>query len=96
MTQPEQNLFWTAAGGLPTQPAVAASEGYASNPMTAVAEALDGTFVLTGFPFLAQFRGAWDAAFEAALLGDKTVEQALSDGVDEAAARIQDGLLSLP
>lgn len=96
MTQPEQNLFWTAAGGLPTQAAVAASEGYASNPMTAVAEALDGTFVLTGFPFLAQFRGAWDAAFEAALLADKTVEQALADGVREAASRIQDGLLSLP
>lgn len=96
MTQPEQNLFWTAAGGLPTQPAVAAAEGYAENPMTAVAEALDGTFVLTGFPFLAQFRGAWDAAFEAALLGDKSVEQALTDGVGEAGARIQDGLLSLP
>lgn len=96
MTQPEQNLFWTAAGGLPTQAAVAAAEGYASNPMTAVAEALDGTFVLTGFPFLAQFRGAWDAAFEAALLADKSVEQALTDGVREAASRIQDGLLSLP
>ncbi len=96
MTQPEQNLFWTGAGGLPTQPAVASSEGYASNPMTAVADALDDTYVLTGFPFLAQFRGAWDAAFEAALLGDKSVEQALSDGVAEAEARIQDGLQSLP
>jgi len=96
MTQPEQNLFWTAAGGLPTQGAVAASEGYASNPMTGVADALDGTFVLTGFPFLAQFRGAWDAAFEAALLADKTVEQALADGVREAASRIEDGVRSLP
>jgi multiple sugar transport system substrate-binding protein len=96
ITQPEQNLFWTAAGGLPTQSAVAEAEGYASNPMTAVAEALDGTFVLTGFPFLAQFRGAWDAAFEAALLGNKAVPQALADGVSEAASRIQDGLLSLP
>ncbi|MBA2666416.1 MAG: ABC transporter substrate-binding protein [Trueperaceae bacterium] len=96
MTQAEQNLFWTAAGGLPTQSAVADAEGYASNPMTAVAEALDGTFVLTGFPFLAQFRGAWDAAFEAALLGDKSVERALSDGASEARSSIQDGLLSLP
>jgi multiple sugar transport system substrate-binding protein len=96
ITEPEQNLFWTAAGGLPTQPAVSEAEGYAANPMTAVAEALDGTFVLTGFPFLAQFRGAWDAAFEAALLGDKPVPQALADGVSEAASRIQDGLLSLP
>jgi multiple sugar transport system substrate-binding protein len=96
MTQPEQNLFWTAAGGLPTQPAVAEAEGYQENPMTAVAEALDGTFVLTGFPFLAQFRSAWDAAFEAALLGDKSVEQALSDGAREARSAIQDGILSLP
>ncbi|CAN5636604.1 ABC transporter substrate-binding protein [soil metagenome] len=96
MTQAEQNLFWTAAGGLPTQSAVADAEGYASNPMTAVAEALDGTFVLTGFPFLAQFRGAWDAAFEAALLGDKSVERALSDGASEARSSIQDGLLTLP
>jgi multiple sugar transport system substrate-binding protein len=96
MTQPEQNLFWTAAGGLPTQPAVAEAEAYASNPMTAVAEALDGTFVLTGFPFLAQFRAAWDAAFEAALLGDRSVEEALTEGANEARSRIQDGLLSLP
>ena len=96
MTQPEQNLFWTAAGGLPTQPAVAASEEYAANPMSALGEAMEGTFVLTGFPFLAQFRGAWDAAWEAALLGDKTSEQALADGVAEAASRIADGLQSLP
>jgi multiple sugar transport system substrate-binding protein len=96
ITEAEQNLFWTAAGGLPTQPAVAEAEGYATNPMTAVAEALDGTFVLTGFPFLAQFRGAWDAAFEAALLGSKTVPQALTDGVAEAGSRIEDGLRSLP
>ena len=52
--------------------------------------------MLTGFPFLAQFRGAWDAAYEAALLGDKTVAQALADGVAEAASRIADGLQSLP
>jgi multiple sugar transport system substrate-binding protein len=96
MTQPEQNLFWTAAGGLPTQPEVATSEGYAGNPMAALAEAMESTFVLTGFPFLAQFRGAWDAAYEAALLGDKPVAQALTEGVAEAASRIEDGVRSLP
>lgn len=96
MTQPDQNLFWTQAGGLPTQPAVAESAGYADNPMRDVAAAADTTFVLTGFPFLGQFRGAWDAAFEAALLGDKTVEAALRDGVAEARARIDDGIRSLP
>lgn len=92
ITQPEQNLTWTSAGGLPTQPAVADSEGYANNPMTAVRDALPHTYVLTGFPFIAQFRAAWDAAFEAALLGQKDVPTALRDGVAEADSRIQDAL----
>ncbi len=96
MTQAEQNLFWTGAGGLPTQAAVASSPGYADNPMAELSDAMNSTFVLTGFPFLAQFRGAWDAAFEAALRGAAPVEAALSNGVNEAAARIADGLLSLP
>lgn len=96
MTQAEQNLTWTSAGGVPTQPAVADSAEYAENPMSALADAFDTTYVLTGFPFLAQFRGAWDAAFEAALRGAKPVEQALADGVSEAQQRIADGLLSLP
>jgi multiple sugar transport system substrate-binding protein len=96
MTQPEQNLAWTAAGGLPTQAAVAEHPGYQDNPMTAVRSALPSTFVLTGFPFIAQLRAAWDSAFEAALLGDKSVGQALDDGAAEATARIRDGLLSLP
>lgn len=96
MTQPEQNLTWTAAGGLPTQPEVASSAGYADNPMAALSQAMGNTYVLTGFPFLAQFRGAWDAAFEAALRGAAPVEQALTNGVSEAEAAIADGLLSLP
>ncbi len=96
MTQPEQNLEWTSAGGLPTQPAVASSPDYAENPMAALAEAMSNTYVLSGFPFLAQFRGAWDAAFEAALHGAAPVDQALSQGVSEATNAIQEGLLSLP
>lgn len=96
MTQPEQNLEWTSAGGLPTQPEVATSPEYAENPMSALAEAMSNTYVLTGFPFLAQFRGAWDAAFEAALRGAAPVDQALSQGVSEANNAIQEGLLSLP
>lgn len=96
MTQPEQNLEWTSAGGLPTQPEVASSPEYAENPMSALAEAMNNTYVLTGFPFLAQFRGAWDAAFEAALRGAAPVDQALSQGVSEANNAIQEGLLSLP
>jgi multiple sugar transport system substrate-binding protein len=96
MTQPEQNLAWTAAGGLPTQSAVAEGEGYASNPMTAISEALPNTFVLTGFPFISQFRTAWDTAFASTLLGEKDTATALTDGVNEANSRIQDGLRSLP
>lgn len=96
MTQPEQNLAWTAAGGLPTQSAVAEGEGYASNPMTAISEALPNTFVLTGFPFISQFRAAWDTAFASTLLGEKDTATALTDGVSEANSRIQDGLRSLP
>lgn len=63
--------------------------------MASLSDAMANTYVLTGFPFLAQFRGAWDAAFEAALHGT-AVDQALSQGVSEAAAAIQEGLLSLP
>lgn len=96
MTQPEQNLTWTSAGGLPTQEEVANHPEYQDNPMTAVAEALPDAYVLTGFPFIAQLRGAWDAGFEAALLGDKSVDQALDDAANEASAQIRDGLLSLP
>jgi len=95
MTQAEQNLRWTSAGGLPTQPAVASDPRYADNPMAALSDAMNSTFVLTGFPFLAQFRSAWDAAFEAALHG-APVAQALAQGVNEAALAIQEGLLSLP
>lgn len=92
ITSPEQNLTWTTAGSLPTQPATADAAGYQDNPMTAVRSALPHTFVLTGFPFIAQLRGAWDAAFEAALLGKKDVPTALSDGVAEANGQIQNAL----
>ncbi|HEX7004627.1 MAG TPA: ABC transporter substrate-binding protein [Trueperaceae bacterium] len=96
MTQAEQNLKWTAGGSLPTQPAVADHPDYQEHPMTAVRDALPDTYILAGFPFVAQLRAAWDAGFEAALLGDKSVDQALDDAAAEASARIEDGLQSLP
>lgn len=95
MTEAEQNLRWTSAGGLPTQPAVAEHEGYADNPMTAVADALPNTYMLTGFPFIAQLRAAWDAGFERALLGDQPVDASLDAAAEEATSRIQDGLRSI-
>ena len=96
MTQAEQNLKWTEGGSLPTQPAVAEHADYQEHPMTAVRDALPDTYILSGFPFVAQLRAAWDAGFEAALLGDKSVDQALDDAASEATAAIEDGLLSLP
>src|SRR5690606_13446958 len=45
MTQAEQNLRWTSAGGLPTQPAVASDPRYADNPMAALSDAMNSTFV---------------------------------------------------
>jgi len=84
MTLPEQNLYWTTSGALPTQQAVANDKGYATNPMAQINEGLENLFVPTGFPWVAQVRGAWDSAVEAALLGKKSPKQALDDAVSEA------------
>ncbi len=96
MTQPAQDLTWTTAGSLPTQPAVADSAGYQGNPMKAAKEGISGIYILSGFPFISQLRAAWDAAFESAILGKKPVMQALNDGAAEATSRIKDALRSLP
>ncbi len=96
VTVAEQDLTWTAAGSLPTQPAVIESAGYKTNAMTVLKNALPGAYIIPGFPFISQFRGAWDAAFEAALLGKKDVPTALKDGVKECDLRVQDALKSLP
>jgi multiple sugar transport system substrate-binding protein len=96
ITLAEQDLAWTAAGSLPTQPGVASSSGYATNAMNVLKNALPGAYIIPGFPFIAEFRGAWDAAFEAAILGKKDVVTALKDGVKESDQRVSDALKSLP
>ncbi len=96
LTMAEQDLAWTAAGSLPTQPGVTSSSGYAPNPMNVLKTSLPGAYIIPGFPFIAEFRGAWDAAFEAAILGKKDVVTALNDGVKESDQRVSDALKSLP
>lgn len=95
MTQPAQNLFWTRAGGLPTQPAVAQDRSYDNNPMQGLFEGLPNVYATSGYPWVGQVRGAWDSAFENALLGKKNAKQALDDGVAEANKQIEQARQSL-
>ncbi|WP_240741691.1 ABC transporter substrate-binding protein [Deinococcus sp. KSM4-11] len=89
MTQPAQNLTWTAAGGLPTQPAVAKDKSYDNNPVSGLFEGLPNVYATSGYPWVGQVRGAWDGAVEAAVLGKKTVAQALGDAQKEATKQIE-------
>jgi multiple sugar transport system substrate-binding protein len=89
MTQPAQNLTWTSAGGLPTQPKVADDKSYDNNPMQGLFSGLASVQATSGYPWVAQVRGAWDGAFENALLGKKSVKQALDDGNNEANKNIE-------
>ncbi|WP_034337790.1 ABC transporter substrate-binding protein [Deinococcus misasensis] len=88
MTQPAQNLFWTQAGGLPTQAKVASDKSYDNNPISGLFEGLPNVYATSGYPWVGQVRGAWDAAVEAAILGKKTVKDALEDGMNEANKQI--------
>ncbi|WP_412026913.1 ABC transporter substrate-binding protein [Deinococcus yunweiensis] len=88
MTQPAQNLTWTAAGGLPTQPTVAKDKSYDNNPVSGLFEGLPNVYATSGYPWVGQVRGAWDGAVEAAVLGKKSVEKALADAQNEASKQI--------
>ena len=96
LTLADQDLAWTSAGSLPTQPAVTAATPYAMNPMSVLKPSLPGAYIIPGFPFISDFRAAWDAAFEAAILGKKDVATALSDGAVESDKRVAEALKSLP
>lgn len=95
MTLPENNLYWTGAGGLPTEPTVAADKSFADKTIAGLFEGLPNVYPTSGYPWVGQVRGAWDAAFEAALLGKKSVAQALPDGVVEANKQIVQARKSL-
>ena len=45
-------------------------------------------YATSGFPWVGQVMGPFDAAWEAAYLGKKTVTQALNDGVAESNKQI--------
>lgn len=89
MTQPAQNLAWTATGSLPTQAAVANNAKFAKAPISGVFDRLGSVYATSGYPWVGQVMGPFDAAWEAAYLGKKTVQKALSDGVTEANKQIE-------
>ena len=88
MTQPAQNLTWTSTGSLPNAVSVAKDKAFDNTPISGLFDALSTVYATSGYPWVGQVRGAWDAAIEAAVLGKKTVKQALADGQTEANKQI--------
>ncbi|WP_043800923.1 ABC transporter substrate-binding protein [Deinococcus gobiensis] len=89
LSQPAQNLTWTATGSLPTQAAVASNAQFAKAPISGIFDRLNSVYATSGYPWVGQVMGPFDAAWEAAYLGKKTVSQALNDGVSEANKQIE-------
>ncbi|WP_288404653.1 ABC transporter substrate-binding protein [uncultured Deinococcus sp.] len=89
LSQPAQNLTWTATGSLPTQAAVASNAQFAKAPISGIFDRLGSVYATSGYPWVGQVMGPFDAAWEAAYLGKKTVSQALNDGVSEANKQIE-------
>ncbi|KQR22807.1 ABC transporter substrate-binding protein [Deinococcus sp. Leaf326] len=89
LSQPAQNLSWTATGSLPTQAAVASNPQFAKAPISGIFDRLGSVYATSGYPWVGQVMGPFDAAWEAAYLGKKTVTQALNDGVSEANKQIE-------
>lgn len=95
MTQPRQNLAWTASGAVPTQPGVARDPSYKTNPISGVFSGLKDTYIPTGWPWVSQVRASWDRAVESAFLGKKSPQQALQDEAAQAAKDIAQAKQSL-
>ncbi|MBZ9712914.1 ABC transporter substrate-binding protein [Deinococcus multiflagellatus] len=89
MAQPEQNLAWTATGSLPTQAAVAGNPRFETAAISGIFDRLNNVYATSGFPWVGQVMGPFDAAWEAAYLGKKPVAKALNDGVAEANKQIE-------
>ncbi|PNY79453.1 ABC transporter substrate-binding protein [Deinococcus koreensis] len=89
MTQPEQNLAWTATGSLPSQAAVAKNAQFEKAPINGIFDRLDSVYATSGVPWMGQVLGPFDAAWEAAYSGKKTVAKALGDGVTESNKQIE-------
>lgn len=88
MTQPAQNLTWTATGSLPTQAAVASNKTLATQKISGIFGKLGNIYAVSGFPWSGQVLSPFDNAWENAYLGKKPVQQALNDGVAEANKQI--------
>jgi multiple sugar transport system substrate-binding protein len=88
LSQPAQNLTWTATGSLPTQKAVASNAKFETAAISGIFDRLDSVYATSGFPWVGQVMGPFDQAWEAAYLGKKTVQKALSDGVAESNKQI--------
>ncbi len=95
MTQPAQNLTWTVTGSLPTSQAIAKDKSFDNNPVSGLFDSLTTVYSTSGYPWVGQVRGAWDAAVESAILGKKNVKQALADGQTEANKQIEQARKSI-
>ncbi|WP_034335445.1 ABC transporter substrate-binding protein [Deinococcus misasensis] len=95
MTDKEQMLAFTESGALPTQPAVANDPRYAKNPFAPIKNNLKNIYIPTGWPWVDQVQNAMFLAVENAILGKKSVQDALNDGVKEAEKNVNEARQSL-
>lgn len=95
MTEAPQVLTWTKYGALPSQKVVADDKSFDGEIIAGLFGGLGNVYATSGYPWVQQVRGAWDQAFEAAILGKKTVKKALDDGVAEANKNIAEARQNL-
>jgi multiple sugar transport system substrate-binding protein len=88
ITQPAQSLTWTGTGSLPTQAAITSDPKLKAQPISGIFPKLGSIYATSGFPWGGQVLGPFDNAWENAYLGKKSVQQALTDGVNEANKQI--------
>lgn len=83
-------LGWTKSGALPVRPDVANDPAYADNPMAPVAAKADRIFIPAGWPWVSTVRTAWDASLERIMQGAESVQQSLTEGVNDANSKIEE------
>ena len=80
---------------MPTSQAITKDKSFDNNPVSDLFDSLTTVYSTSGYPWVSQVRGSWDAAVEAAILGKKSVKQALADGQTEANKQIQQARQSI-
>jgi len=88
ITQPAQNLAWTAGGALPSSDAVAKDKSFEGQIVSGLFEGLANVTPTAGYPWVGQVRGPWDNAVTAAIQGKKSVKQALDDAQNESTKQV--------